>query len=104
MDDSVSVFRKKRRQRRAARLVDVVESDQFEPGAIDEKGHAIQVAHPGEIGAALDERDELLPIGLGSLAVGDVHTDHARNRTVPLSSLIGWMVISAARSLPSAGK
>ena len=35
-------------------------------------GTPSQVAHADEVGAVLDERDELLAVGLGALAVGDV--------------------------------
>ena len=57
---------------RAARLVEVVEPDHLQPGAIDEERDAVQVAHADEVGAVLDQRDELLAVGLGPLAVGDV--------------------------------
>ena len=50
----------------------LVQPDHLQPGPVDEERDAFQVAHADEVGAVLDQRDELLPVGLGPLAVGDV--------------------------------
>ena len=61
--DSVLVFREEERlDGRATRLVDVVEPDHFQSGAIDEERDARQVAHADEVRTALDERDEHLSV------------------------------------------
>ena len=51
---------------------DAVEPDHLQAGAVDEERNAVQVADADEVGAVLDQRDELLAVGLGPLAVGDV--------------------------------
>ena len=50
----------------------LVEPDHRQAGAVDEERNAVQVADADEVGAVLDERDELLALGLGALAIGDV--------------------------------
>ena len=38
----------------------LVEPDHLQAGAVDEERNAVQVAHADEVGAVLDQRDELL--------------------------------------------
>ena len=77
--DSWLIFREEeRREGRATGLFEVVEPDHRQPSTVDEKRNALEVAHADEIGAALDERDKLLAVGFGTLAVGDVAHDFRR--------------------------
>ena len=74
------------RHRHPARLLEIVEAHHLQPGAVDEEGDALQIGHADEVAAVLDERHELLPIGLGALAVGDV--DARRGHEQHLSRLV----------------
>src|SRR4029079_13844356 len=73
LDDPRLILRKEESLHgRAASLGEVGEYDHLEPGAVDEERHAGQIADADEVRAALDQRDELLAVGLRPLALRDV--------------------------------
>ena len=53
------------------------------PARLTKKGTPLQVAHADEVGAVFDERDELLAVGLGPLAVGDVDAGRREKQHSP---------------------
>ena len=59
--------KKKSRTWTRARLFEAVQADHLQAGPVHEDRHGIQVADADEVGAVLDQRDELLPLCLGEL-------------------------------------
>ena len=59
----------------SARLVDALQADHLQPGAIDEERNAVEVADADEVGAVLDQRDEPLALGLEPRCARDVARD-----------------------------
>jgi hypothetical protein len=84
-----------------AGLLDPSQPDHRQPGPVDKERDAFQVAHANEVGAVLDQRDEIQALGFGPLALADVSCGLGRTDDLARLILDGQMK-STILALPSA--